>query len=103
MADEFHTAYERDGPSQHAVSLARFWLVVLGLIWIAVGFVTILFGARFVGWPGFMVAVANQRGLIFVGRQAKFEPGTVRVFAIRHRSAPWPRLTRCSRPATVGP
>ncbi|KAB2840271.1 MAG: hypothetical protein F9K47_14030 [Burkholderiales bacterium] len=75
MAGESHIAYERDGPSKHAVTLARFWLVVLGLIWIVVGFVTILFGAGFWGWPACMVAVGALHLLA-----ARFASGRIAVF-----------------------
>lgn len=57
MVDEFKVADDRDGPSAHVVSLARFWLVVMGLVWMAVGFVIVLRGAEMWGWPGSIVAV----------------------------------------------
>ena len=62
---------EENGPSPHAVSLARFWLAVLGSIWLFLGFGSLFAGVSALGLPvvGVFMGMAHLLAACYASRR----------------------------------
>ncbi len=71
MNDIAITPDEESGPSPHAVSLARFWLVALGSIWLFFGFGSFFAGVSALGLPvvGVFMGMVHLLAACFASRR----------------------------------